>query len=53
MPILNDAIYPTLLAEGGADFDRPLQLLARELAFVDPLSGIERQFASTRSLRLP
>jgi tRNA pseudouridine32 synthase/23S rRNA pseudouridine746 synthase len=53
MPILNDAIYPTLLAEGAEDFSRPLQLLARELAFVDPLNGTERHFASTRSLQLP
>ncbi|VTU30312.1 Ribosomal large subunit pseudouridine synthase A [Variovorax sp. SRS16] len=53
MPILNDAIYPTLRAEGGEDFSRPLQLLARELAFRDPVSGAERRFASTRALQLP
>lgn len=53
MPILNDAIYPLLLPEGSDDFDRPLQLLAKEVRFRDPVSGIERRFTSTRSLALP
>lgn len=53
MPIRNDAIYPALLPEGSDDFDRPLQLLAREVAFLDPLTGAERRFASLRSLAWP
>lgn len=54
MPILNDAIYPRLLPEGADDFERPLQLLAKSLAFRDPLSGEERRFESARTLmRLP
>jgi tRNA pseudouridine32 synthase/23S rRNA pseudouridine746 synthase len=56
MPILNDAIYPTLLPEapeGGENFDRPLQLLAKELAFRDPVDGTERRFLTTRTLVLP
>ena len=53
MPILNDAIYPRLLPEGEEDFDRPLQLLARRLAFRDPVTGMPREFTSTRSLALP
>lgn len=53
MPILHDAIYPLLRPEGSDDFERPLQLLARELAFTDPLDGTPRHFASGRSLILP
>jgi tRNA pseudouridine32 synthase/23S rRNA pseudouridine746 synthase len=53
MPILNDAIYPRLLPEGQDDFDHPLQLLAKEIGFVDPVTGAERHFTSPRSLALP
>jgi tRNA pseudouridine32 synthase/23S rRNA pseudouridine746 synthase len=53
MPILNDGIYPVLRPEGSDDFDRPLQLLARELRFRDPLSGVERRFVSLQSLVPP
>lgn len=53
LPILNDAIYPQLLPEGDEDFSRPLQLLAMELAFRDPVSGMARHFSSLRSLALP
>lgn len=54
MPILNDAIYPRLRAEGEADDPaRPLQLLAKALAFRDPLSGAPREFASEHALALP
>ena len=54
MPILYDRIYPNHLpelAEGEQeDFSRPLQLLAKSLAFIDPITGQERIFDSTRSL---
>jgi tRNA pseudouridine32 synthase/23S rRNA pseudouridine746 synthase len=53
MPIRNDAIYPVLLPERSDDFDHPLQLLAREISFVDPMTGAERRFTSLRSLALP
>ncbi len=33
LPIRNDAIYPLLRPEGQDDFERPLQLLAKEIAF--------------------
>lgn len=49
--ILNDGFYPELLPEAPDDYDRPLQLLARELHFVDPLSGRARVFTTTRSLQ--
>ncbi|MDQ0083550.1 tRNA pseudouridine32 synthase/23S rRNA pseudouridine746 synthase [Variovorax boronicumulans] len=52
MPIVNDPIYPVLLPEGADDFGKPLQLLARSLAFLDPVSGDLRSFTSPRSLSL-
>jgi tRNA pseudouridine32 synthase/23S rRNA pseudouridine746 synthase len=56
LPIVGDRIYPTLLPEpapGAApDYAQPLQLLARELAFADPLSGAPRRFTSRRRLAL-
>ncbi len=50
-PIRNDPYYPVLQAAAADDYSRPLQLLARRLAFVDPLSGVRRQFESLRDLR--
>jgi tRNA pseudouridine32 synthase/23S rRNA pseudouridine746 synthase len=56
LPIVGDRIYPRLLpdlAPGAApDYSQPLQLLARELAFTDPLSGEPRRFVSRRRLAL-
>ncbi|KQX24641.1 pseudouridine synthase [Variovorax sp. Root434] len=52
MPIVNDPIYPVLLPEGADDFGKPLQLLARSVAFLDPVSGDLRSFTSPRSLTL-
>lgn len=49
--ILNDGFYPELLPETPDDYERPLQLLARELRFVDPLSGADRVFTTTRTLQ--
>jgi tRNA pseudouridine32 synthase/23S rRNA pseudouridine746 synthase len=50
LPILFDGIYPVLTPEGANDYRRPLQLLARTLEFVDPLSGEQRRFESRRTL---
>ncbi|MCS0660831.1 RluA family pseudouridine synthase [Massilia terrae] len=52
-PILNDAFYPVALPCKGDDFSAPLQLLARSIAFDDPLTGEPREFASERSLDWP
>jgi tRNA pseudouridine32 synthase/23S rRNA pseudouridine746 synthase len=56
LPIVGDRIYPRLWPEPAADappdYTRPLQLLAREVAFVDPLSGQPRHFVSARRLAL-
>ena len=49
--ILNDPFYPELLPEAPDDFARPMQLLARELRFTDPLSGADRVFTTRRSLQ--
>lgn len=50
LPICNDGLYPTLTPEGQLDYAKPLQLLARELEFIDPISGEEQQFSSQRQL---
>lgn len=49
-PILGDDLYPELLADAPAD--APLQLLAKELTFDDPLTGERRTFTSGLSLHL-
>lgn len=49
--ILHDNLYPVLTDERPDDHDRPLQLLARELRFVDPISGKPREFVTRRSLQ--
>jgi tRNA pseudouridine32 synthase/23S rRNA pseudouridine746 synthase len=53
LPIVNDPIYPVLLPEDSDDFDKPLQLLARSVEFIDPVSGEVRRFESPRRLVLP
>jgi len=55
IPILNDGIYPTLTPEQlvmtEADYAKPLQLLAKRLEFVDPITKGERVFESQRRLQ--
>lgn len=48
-PICNDPFYPQVNDELAEDYTRPLQLLAKELKFSDPLSGERHHFIS----RLP
>ncbi|OQW89078.1 MAG: pseudouridine synthase [Rhodoferax ferrireducens] len=52
LPILNDGLYPTLTPEGQFDHAHPLQLLARELVFTDPVSLTPQHFVSQRRLTL-
>ena len=52
MPILNDPFYPELLACKGEDYSQPLQLLAKSIAFIDPISGERRFFESQQELTL-
>ena len=49
-PIANDRWYPQLLDEAADDPARPLRLLARSLAFRDPLDGRLRCFESPRAV---
>ncbi|CAM2856343.1 pseudouridine synthase [Skermania piniformis] len=50
IPILGDDLYPTVTDRPLDDFTRPLQLLARTLAFADPITGEPRRFDSNRTL---
>lgn len=52
-PILNDTFYPVALPCKGDDFSAPLQLLARSIAFADPLDGQPRRFESGFRLDWP
>lgn len=49
MPIKNDPWYPVVQAQK-EDYAHPLQLLAREIAFTDPVTGELRCFRSQREL---
>lgn len=50
IPIVNDGFYPVALPCKGDDFSSPLKLLARSIAFRDPVSGEQRCFKSQRKL---
>ena len=50
LPIVNDLWYPALLDDSVDDYTQPLKLLARSLAFVDPVTGESRRFESQRQL---
>lgn len=50
LPLVGDTLYPEVNDAAEGDFSRPLQLLARSLAFVDPRTGEHRRFESQRSL---
>jgi tRNA pseudouridine32 synthase / 23S rRNA pseudouridine746 synthase len=52
VPIVDDPLYPEVCDVALDDFSRPLQLLASELTFTDPVDGTERHFVSRRSLPL-
>ncbi|MDX2350317.1 MAG: pseudouridine synthase [Porticoccus sp.] len=41
MPLVNDRLYPKLLDRCDDNFNQPLQLLAQQLEFTDPITGIE------------
>lgn len=52
-PIVNDPLYPVLqeLAER-EDYAKPLQLLAKQISFIDPFSGVLRSFKSQLALSM-
>ncbi|WP_029524031.1 RluA family pseudouridine synthase [Polaromonas glacialis] len=50
LPICNDRMYPPVEVTPDDDHAQPLQLLARSIAFTDPLTGQARRFVSRLSL---
>ncbi|MBO1751754.1 pseudouridylate synthase [Actinotalea sp. BY-33] len=52
IPIVDDPLYPAVRDVPVDDFRHPLQLLAAEVAFTDPVDGQPRRFRSGRSLPL-
>lgn len=52
MPLLHDKYYPVLQAKTADVFSSPLQLLAKELRFIDPVSQQSRSFNSHTNLNL-
>lgn len=52
-PIINDPLYPDLQKVAGQeDYAKPLQLLAKQISFFDPFSGILRIFTSQLTLSI-
>jgi len=50
LALRHDAFYPEVNDPPAGDYSRPLQLLAKTLAFKDPLTGQPRFFTSARQL---
>ena len=50
LPLRNDPFYPVVNDPPEGDYSRPLQLLARSLEFVDPVTGTARCFESAQRL---
>ncbi|QIL80120.1 pseudouridine synthase [Diaphorobacter sp. HDW4A] len=51
LPLMGDGFYPVVNDPEEGDWSNPLQLLAKRLEFVDPVTGVLRQFESGRNLR--
>ena len=51
-PLLNDMFYPTLQPQADDVYSKPLQLLAKKLRFVDPVTDCPRIFVNDRDLML-
>jgi tRNA pseudouridine32 synthase / 23S rRNA pseudouridine746 synthase len=50
IPIINDTFYPDVFPCKGDDISLPLQLLAKAISFIDPITGEKRYFESTRKI---
>lgn len=49
--IVNDTFYPVVLSvEEGMNYSKPLQLLAKRIRFIDPVTFTQVDFASSRTL---
>lgn len=51
-PILNDKYYPRLQSLSADNFSKPLQLLAKNLEFIDPITQQARCFSYNENLSL-
>lgn len=51
-PILNDKYYPKLQPQSDDNYSAPLELLAKELQFIDPITQQPRRFSCERNLVL-
>ncbi|WP_084101915.1 pseudouridine synthase [Demequina sp. NBRC 110051] len=51
--LVGDPLYPVVAPDATDDYDEPLRLVARSLAFTDPLDGTERRYESKRQLEWP
>ena len=51
-PILHDNYYPVLQSKSADDYARPLQLLAKKLQFIDPVTQNSRVFSCADELSL-
>jgi tRNA pseudouridine32 synthase/23S rRNA pseudouridine746 synthase len=51
-PLMNDTYYPTLQLNKSDDYSNPLQLLAQQLQFIDPITKQDRRFSSETELSL-
>lgn len=49
LPIVGDPLFPEVKRVALDDFSTPLQLLAKELSFIDPVDGVQKTFLSERS----
>lgn len=52
IPIRHDAFYPTVQHKAADDFSQPLQLLAHQIVFIDPITQQPMSFQSHQSLEL-
>lgn len=52
IPIRYDSFYPTLAHKKPGDFSQALQLLAKQISFLDPVTGSRQLFCSEYALQL-
>lgn len=52
IPIINDHLYPDFVPRKADDLSNPLQLLARQISFIDPISHQLQSFESKQILLL-